>query len=170
MIIHSYDMYTMANARHVAPSQAALEKHWASHRVSRGERAPIPHPETFHPEMTVYACIREGRWAVLCPFCPSAQYGSPADPKFHCVNCGLLTHTNQWLRVLYPQNWQDIEKVLDVRPNMYNRNWEPDETLDDLLAENLAHADEIRERVASPQIIRIDQRQEALLNKHLGLS
>lgn len=76
-----------------------------------------------------------GRWVVECPRCPGALKVTPGTPVVECWTCGLSTE------VVWPsvELQQGIERLLSLRPNPATRNWNPGESLHDLLAENLAH-------------------------------
>jgi hypothetical protein len=41
--------------------------------------------------------------------------------------------------VLWPDNFADIVSVLMLRPDPFTRSWEPGETVEDLVADNIAH-------------------------------
>lgn len=86
--------------------------------------------------LPVYA--NEGRWVVMCPDCNGAQLAAFTDPRFYCVECANLTVSGAWRSIAWPANRVDIETALAVRP-LKNQNWQPGETVDDLLAENDAN-------------------------------
>lgn len=93
---------------------------------------------------TITAYVDHGRWIACCPFCPSAQVVSPEDPFFLCAGddgCVNLPIQGAYVAVVFPDETtqQDVEAVLLERPAMSTRNWLPDETADDLLAENVAN-------------------------------
>jgi len=75
--------------------------------------------------------VNWGRWIVRCPRCPSALavYG---EPRYRCDDCG---HEDL---ILWPaaDTMHGIARLLGMRPDPSTRNWQPHETLDDLLAEN----------------------------------
>lgn len=89
---------------------------------------------------TVIAYINESRWIASCPFCNSAQVGSPDDPRFLCANCANLAVQGAYLNVSYPPTKavQAIEAALLDRPEIATRNWTVDETADELVAENIS--------------------------------
>lgn len=85
-----------------------------------------------------YARANWGRWIADCPspFCLSALAISPRGPLadvFVCLDCGAEAE------VIWPTNVREIERFLRIRPDPKTRNWEPGETLHDLLSENIAH-------------------------------
>lgn len=82
-----------------------------------------------------YARIHCGRWVVLCgrPWCASALTLTPGTPGMACWDCGWEG------RIVWPPDPEGIEAILTMRPNVLNRGWEPGETVQDLLTENIAH-------------------------------
>ena len=79
------------------------------------------------------ARIDWGRWVIDCE-CGAGNAVDPEWPFAACPACGAV-HRN----ILYPPNREAIEAALNARPNQRNRFWNPDETLDQLRTENLAH-------------------------------
>ncbi len=80
-----------------------------------------------------YARANWGRWCVDCPRCTSALALRPGAPVFDCWDCGARAD------IAWPSFTHDVERLLAMRPDVTTRNWEPGETLHDLLAENMAH-------------------------------
>lgn len=101
------------------------------------EAVQLP-PAALAPEPQLRAEVRDGRWAVRCPFCPSAQETSPDDRRFYCVGCLNAAADGRWLKVVWPRNYVDIERVLEAR-DPRNAHWFPGETLSDLRRENVDH-------------------------------
>jgi len=89
-------------------------------------------------ETVVYARVNHGIWQVACPSasCSSAQHASFADPWFFCAGCHNSVFGNKSVRVVWPDNRDDIERVLNMRPYLSNQNWDVNESVDDLLREN----------------------------------
>lgn len=108
----------------------------------------------------VQARHNQNRWVVDCTTCSSAL-GVPAaatdgpelarwaitlkvgDAETRCWDCKSAIGPIRW-----PNDPAGIEAILSYRPDPATRNWEPGETLEDLLAENAAHGcmpDEWRE-------------------------
>ena len=97
---------------------------------------------------TVKAYINHGRWVVECPAgCGHAIAASVSNPYFLCTMCGTKTNSGQWFHVTFPAERAEIEQLLvqrapahPTRPNMpyfvNTRNWEPDETVEQLEQEN----------------------------------
>jgi hypothetical protein len=83
----------------------------------------------------VHARVNWGRWIADCPspFCRSALAVAPGTPAFTCEDCGADGEI-QW-----PDRVDDISRMLAFRPNPVNRNWEPGETVWDLMDENARH-------------------------------
>lgn len=81
-----------------------------------------------------YARVNASRWIVDCPnrFCGSAAQLRPGD-GFFCAECGTAAD------VVWPASTDAIEAALMLRPHWKNRNWEPGETVLDLLLENIRH-------------------------------
>lgn len=83
---------------------------------------------------TVYARHNWGRWVADCPTCPSALTVPPGTTGARCHDCGEVIGP-----ILWPADPDGIEVILAMRPDPNTRNWEPGETLDDLLADNAIH-------------------------------
>lgn len=93
------------------------------------------------PEPVAVVRMNWGRWLAECPRpgCASAEsYGPGLDgERFTCRveagGCGLRC------RAVWPEALETIERLLLARPVPATRNWEPGETVHDLLAENVMH-------------------------------
>jgi hypothetical protein len=87
----------------------------------------------------VDAYVNEARWIVECPFCASAQVGSPEDPRFLCVECVNAPVDGAYVHVRYPSpsGRAEIEEALAARPHRANVNWVPGETVTELIAQNI---------------------------------
>lgn len=87
--------------------------------------------------------MRQSRWVVLCPWCPSAQFApfTESDRRFFCPDCGNAAVEGKWVAVVWPEDPETIEMIVALRPSPVNHNWEPGETPTKLLAENIAHGD-----------------------------
>jgi hypothetical protein len=116
---------------------------------------PYQQPQGFIIGQTIHADINWGRWVVRCCWCGSAIVGDPTDPRFACGACMNDGGQWAWMRVQYPVDRVEIERMLMPRPPK-RRNWKPGEefvisvgwvgkreTVADLLVENIEHADEI---------------------------
>lgn len=97
------------------------------------------------------ARVNHGRWVVNCrsPLCESAMTLGPprmdaegrvwpglaiGQDTMTCRDCGFVTVDTGW-----PPDPRGIELVLAWRPDPATRNWEPGETIGDLLRENVEH-------------------------------
>lgn len=77
-----------------------------------------------------------GRWIVDCPKVPThALWVDRFQPWFECPACGAVAEL-VWAS---EDMVLGIERLLMMRPNEANRNWEPGESLHDLLGENIDH-------------------------------
>lgn len=83
---------------------------------------------------TLRARFNWGRWVVDCWACPSALTLAPWTTSMRCWDCGAESNLITW-----PPDPDAIETILGYRPDPNTRNWEPGETLLDLIAENTAH-------------------------------
>lgn len=81
------------------------------------------------------AIVNHGRWVVVCS-CGGAQVASRIDPRFFCTNCLNAPVGGLWRPVKFPKDADAIEEALGRRDYDVNRNWQPPETVADLLAEN----------------------------------
>jgi len=90
--------------------------------------------------LTAAAYHNWGRWVVECPQprCFNAEQVATAQPSVECRDCG------QRCDIMWPSNPAHIEKVLAARLDAQRRNWYPSESVDDLIAENVAHPGEVR--------------------------
>jgi len=69
---------------------------------------------------------------VCCPNCNSADL-LRVWTRFTCREC---RHSYS---VIVPENKNEIDEVLNLRPNAVNRNWTPGETIEMLHLENVLH-------------------------------
>ncbi len=87
---------------------------------------------------TVFARANWGRWIADCPrapHCRNAETLGRFSPVINCANCGARAE------VVWPPDdvVYSIERLLLMRPDETTQNWEPGETLTDLMWENGAH-------------------------------
>jgi hypothetical protein len=119
---------TTAREQHRVKDEAAMKaKHAARAKPARSDW--VLHDDADPVE----ARINHGRWIFDCD-CGS---GVAADPTFsagYCFGCGAI-HTN----VIFPEDRQAIEQALLARKRTENRNWNPGETVEELLADNTEH-------------------------------
>lgn len=124
------------------PLAFSVEHHQAAKARAVGQAVePRPTPDTL-ASYAIRAHVNYGRWIAECPNCASAQVVSPEDPRFWCVECGNEYIGGAWAELSFPTDLDGIERLLMQRPFTRNRNWLPDESVDDLIAENEAHREE----------------------------
>jgi len=79
------------------------------------------------------------RWLALCPDCSvGAAYVWLDQPIMFCLHCANRTIGHTWRPVLVPVERVAIERLLLARPDPAHRHWTPDESLDELRAQNVA--------------------------------
>jgi hypothetical protein len=96
------------------------------------------------------ARVNHGVWIASCP-CGARGTPAPggvvftATPLVCCARCGNQAAGRGWRTVALPDTptRYRIEAILLCRPNAGDRNWEPGETLADLLAQNRDHGDPV---------------------------
>ena len=76
------------------------------------------------------AYVNHGRWVADCA-CNGGELVAPAETML-CGSCGR-THT---VKFPGPKTRQKIEAALSQRVPL-NQNWHPDETVDELVAQNI---------------------------------
>lgn len=112
----------------------------------------------------VDAYIHQGQWIAECDECGGAEFIDPADPVFFCFGCGNRNNNGYARPVNVPADFEQIESEVLRRPVNDTRgldeleragmaratvvvevdgealplvrSWKPDETLDDLKAQN----------------------------------
>ena len=80
------------------------------------------------------ARVNYGRWVVSCPNCNNVEFAFE-DGLFFCSQCN--NGNGQTRQVVLPVKRKKIEDILGKRM-IINRHWNPTETVNDLLAENIA--------------------------------
>lgn len=78
----------------------------------------------------------QGRWIANCadPTCHGCEAVAPGQP-FMCCRCWNRAHSGAWLKVRFPKDKREIERLLILRPGNA-RNWFPHETVAEIRAEN----------------------------------
>jgi hypothetical protein len=76
-----------------------------------------------------------GMWKVRCIRCSSADTFPPGTPVFRCAECGATAEI-EWPS---DEMVHGVERLLLMRPSPANQNWQPGETLLDLMVENAEH-------------------------------
>jgi hypothetical protein len=86
-----------------------------------------------------YGRVNWSRIIVDCPgrYCRGALKLPYGWPVYTCWDCDTVAP------IVWPDNMADIAAVLALRPRPENRNWQPGETLEFLVAENIEHRDGI---------------------------
>ena len=98
-----------------------------------------------HPAgIPVKARLDFGRWIADCE-CGGAEAVDPKEPIFFCVSCGNLKVSGRLRRVVFPDDWQEIEaqvmsipikrkgsgdkinQQLRAIPAEAPRNWKPED-------------------------------------------
>ena len=115
---------------------------------AQAERDPTVRmlPELPVPDKTVktpYAVARVdlGRWVADCPspICWSAQEVSREDRRYFCPGCCNAYVHGAFVNVMWPEDEQEIERLLMARPYEMNRFWHPYDTIELLRKENREH-------------------------------
>ena len=85
------------------------------------------------------AYVHQGRWVASCPN-PNCKGVERVweEGWFFCLSCMNAQANHHLLGVGFPAERLDIEAVLEYRP-VPNRSWYDFESVQDLVAENLAH-------------------------------
>jgi hypothetical protein len=79
------------------------------------------------------AVVNWGSWIVRCP-CGAGAKTAPTIRIACCTECGTVHR-----RVTFPADVDAIAAALLARPTRPTQNWEPHETIADLVRENEAH-------------------------------
>ena len=102
----------------------------------------LPDPAGEHVQGTLTTRVNHGRWLIDCPTCRAAQFAEFSSLFFMCVECANRDNDGKWYAVIIPSNYEEIESALLARTMGINpahsptRNWDPSETVEDLLKEN----------------------------------
>lgn len=80
-----------------------------------------------------YARVDLGRWIIDCA-CGAGNAAHPDWQGSACPACGAIHR-----RVIFPDDREAIEAVLEERSRPGNKFWKPGETVADLVAENINH-------------------------------
>lgn len=111
-------------------------------QVVAGSRAAqmagfIPPPVTTTAGPPARARVNHNKLIADCPDCGGAEFVWRDGPRaMLCLSClnGGIGHA--WRPVTLPDDYPAIEAALLARPLVGNRNYEPGESVDDLLAQN----------------------------------
>lgn len=114
----------------------------AAIRARLGTLAPrIPWDKPDPAVPPVLAWVYEGYLVASCE-CGGNIFYEPGE-VFFCPDCLNLGTGGQPRTVLMPEGFAEGEQLLVQRPNLANRNWLRGETLADLIAENIEHAQDL---------------------------
>lgn len=80
-----------------------------------------------------WAYVNWGRWVIDCD-CGAGNAVDVTTRMAACLSCGLVHHA-----VRLPREHEAIEHALSRRTYAWNQNWNRDETLEQLEAENIEH-------------------------------
>lgn len=135
------EIITLENAKEteILPPDMRTTHFWCAYLCAADKQPPPPNFD-FRPMSEIQAYVNHGRWVADCPFCSGAMLVSWRDPLFWCVKCRMVANNDWPMACVFPLNRADIEQTLLMRPNPVNRNWRPDETIDQLVRENRDHA------------------------------
>ena len=116
-------------------------------------QAPIPPlSQTVATARPLVACVNAGNWIARCD-CGGRGVPSPGGivfaetPLVYCLRCLNGGTGRGWRPMLLPLPglMAEIERVLLCRTSAADQNWEPGESIGDLLDQNRAHGDPIPE-------------------------
>ena len=139
----------------------AVDGRWLAEWAMDGPYDPRTYLLAFHPEADIpplddvaegasplVAEVNHGTWIAPCS-CGAPGLPAPGcvvfldAPLAWCVRCSNAETSGRWRPVLLPPDDERvaIEAVLACRPQAGDRNWEPTETVADLVAQNVEHGD-----------------------------
>lgn len=86
------------------------------------------------------AIVNGGRWIAQCE-CGGAEHVDPTTRLFMCGSCFNAKHDHRWRMVDLPdgRTMKIVETALLMRPDLGTRNWLADESVAELVAENVAN-------------------------------
>lgn len=100
--------------------------------------------EDAEPAVAYVNALLDGsaRWIADCPTCRSygrtgSEYVWLSQPLMFCMSCCNVALGGEWRRVVVPPNRAEIERLLLARPDPRTRNWRPDQTVEDLLVDQV---------------------------------
>jgi len=76
---------------------------------------PVIFTGEMQEEISVDVCIDWGRFMAHCTFCAGVSYVDKNEKVFFCFSCGN-NKTGLGIRVVFPENIEEIEKILLDRP------------------------------------------------------
>lgn len=84
-------------------------------------------------QMPTKAHVNHGRWVADCFWCGTGMLTRPQWGVAYCGECGARYHRNY---VVYPTDYEAIEKLLMLRVRRDQQNWDDRQTVDELEKEN----------------------------------
>lgn len=96
--------------------------------------------------MKATAYVNHGRWIIDCPDdgCHAGLKAIDTGIACDCMDEVVCDHPaiphGLAIDITYPDQQDEITRLLDLRPKRGNRNWTPGETVAELKAENVTHA------------------------------
>jgi len=92
--------------------------------------------------LPVIAYIVRSDWIADCGVCKESLVVEPGEP-FFCPNCMNALHGGKARIVQWPEQYirERVESILTARIIPETRNWNPEESVESLLAENLIHGE-----------------------------
>ncbi len=99
---------------------------------------PITKISTLNPTQ---ATVNNGRLIAPCTGCVGgAEYIWRGGPyQMYCANCGNRDIGNNWRRIIMPEDriLREVERLLLMRTDPGTQNWNPTESIQELVLENL---------------------------------
>lgn len=90
---------------------------------------------TWPSDRTVHARVNHGRWVTDCLACSQSVFTHPDWRIACCGECGAT-----YRDVQFPEHIHEITALLLQRPDRTKQNWEPGESIEQLVAENDQHS------------------------------
>lgn len=121
-----------------------------------GVRVPPPEDPFIYKdeEYGVMAEIYHDCLVARCPTlgaddrpCGGASFLWADSGLFMCADCFNSATDGLWRRAAIPEYIADVVEILGYRKLPNERNWNPTETVEDLLKENMEHGDAIPQRL-----------------------
>lgn len=141
------------DAERIAERMTAMARDPREFLLSFYPEAPIPPLD--HVVRTATPLVARVNGGVWIASCECGARGTPApgsvvwlsQPLLWCVRCGNQAVGHGWRPVSVPSRWyrDEIEAVLDFRPNASDRNWEIHESISDLARQNIVAGDPVTE-------------------------
>jgi len=98
-------------------------------------------------DAAVPARVYESLWIADCPDCGTACLVWRDAPYLMCLRCWNGAVGGLWRPVVFPEAWEAIESILNLRPLPMTRHWLPGETVAQLIDENREHGCAVPEGV-----------------------